>query len=171
MKKSLRDRIAAHPFFYHAGPQHVDAIANCAMESQFAAGELIFKEGDPANRFYLIESGKVLLSQGNPARNGPPIPIQELDAGDVLGWSWLFPPYVWHLNARAIEPTEAIFIYGSRLREMCEADPTLGYALMKSASHIVIQRLQSTRRELAKCRTRVQFLEQITPQAREATPE
>jgi CRP-like cAMP-binding protein len=71
-----------------------------------------------------------------------------LGAGDVLGWSWLFPPYLWHFDARAATPTTAIFFYGTRLRELCDENHDLGYELMKRVSEIVIKRLQATRREL-----------------------
>jgi len=66
----------------------------------------------------------------------------------VLGWSWLFPPYNWHFSARAVEPTTAIFFYGTRLREECEDDPAFGFELMKRVAAIVIQRLQVTRVQL-----------------------
>ena len=76
------------------------------------------------------------------------MPIQTLTAGHVLGWSWLFPPYYWHFDARALEPTRAIFFYGTRLREECEQDPDLGYALMKRVTQVLINRLQATRRQI-----------------------
>jgi CRP/FNR family cyclic AMP-dependent transcriptional regulator len=74
--------------------------------------------------------------------------IQIIGAGDVLGWSWLFPPFCWHFDARAVKPTEAIFIYGTRVRELCDEDHDLGYELMKRTAEVVIRRLQATRRHL-----------------------
>ena len=71
-----------------------------------------------------------------------------MEAGEVCGWSWLFPPYHWHFDARAVEPTEAIFFYGTRLREQCENDHDLGYELMKRMASVIIRRLQTTRRHL-----------------------
>ncbi len=118
------------------------------MLSHFEAGELIFREGDPANRFYLIQEGKVALESEKTGQR--PVLIQTLGVGEVLGWSWLFPPYYWHFNARALEPTKAIFFYGTRLREQSEEDPVLGYELLKRMSHVVIQRLQATRQQLLK---------------------
>ena len=70
-------------------------------------------------------------------------------AGDVLGWSWLFSPYTWHFDARTIEPTSAIFLYGSRMRQICEEQPEIGYDLMKRISEVVIKRLQGTRNHFA----------------------
>jgi CRP-like cAMP-binding protein len=76
------------------------------------------------------------------------MPIQTIGPGDVLGWSWLFPPYYWNFDARALEPTTAIFFYGTRLRDECEQDKALGYELMKRMTAVAIQRLQATRRQL-----------------------
>ena len=83
---------------------------------------------------------------GKPDR--PPVPIQTLGAGDVLGWSWLFPPYYWNFDARATEQTQAVFFYGTRLREKCEDDSQLGYEMMKRMSAVMLQRLQATRKQL-----------------------
>ena len=116
------------------------------MQTQWTAGQLIFSEGDQANRFYLIQHGKVLLQI--PGVNNIDVPIQSIGDGEVLGWSWLFPPFYWHFEARALEPTTALFLYGTRLREECEADHDLGYDLMKRVVQVVIQRLQATRHQL-----------------------
>ncbi len=123
----------------------IPLLAEHALEVRFAPGELIFRTGDPANRFYLLESGEVHLES---CEGGELIQIQSARAGEVLGWSWLFPPYQWRFDARAAAPTGAIFLYGSRLREICEEQPELGYALMKATSAVLVDRLQATRREL-----------------------
>ena len=112
------------------------------MLTHFAPGEVIFHEGEIANRFYLIQRGKVCVETR--AGEADSIPIQMIEPGDVLGWSWLYPPYYWHFGAYAVEPTEAIFFYGTRLRERCEEDHELGYELMKRVSAVLLQRLQVT---------------------------
>jgi CRP-like cAMP-binding protein len=145
---SLETQIAEHPFLKGLTVEQLQLLTECAMPSRFASGEVIFREGDPANRFYLIQQGKVALESPVPDR--PSVRIGVIGPGDVLGWSWLFPPYYWHLDARAIEPTTAIFFYGTRLREECEQNHDLGYNLMKRMAAIVIERLQATRRELVK---------------------
>jgi len=89
------------------------------MEMKFEAGQKIFESGSPANRFYLILAGEVVL-ESELAEPGVMLPIQTLGPGDNLGWSWLFPPYLIHLSARAVTPTRTIFFYGTRLREQCE---------------------------------------------------
>lgn len=113
---------------------------------QFEPGQSIFEEGSPANRFYLILAGKVVLESEKADRTV--IPVQTLGAGDDLGWSWLFPPYSMHFSARALEPTRTIFFYGTRLREQCEADHEFGYQLMKRIAEVATQCLQTTTRRL-----------------------
>lgn len=143
---ALASLIAAHPFLEGVSGPHLQVLSAAAMLKDFATGEIIFREGDPANRFYLIESGQVILETSGKDRE--PTLIQTISAGDVLGWSWLFPPYYWHFNARAAEPTKAIFFYGTRLREQCDENPELGYELMKRMAEIIIKRLQATRQQL-----------------------
>ncbi len=146
MGSELAGLIAEHPFLRGLGAQHQEVLIDCAMLQEFSANENIFREGDLANRFYLIREGKVVLESKE--RDEEPILIQTLGDGDVLGWSWLFPPFYWHFDARAVEPTKAIFFYGTRLRERCDEDSALGYELMKRMTGVIIQRLQATRRQL-----------------------
>lgn len=143
--KTTTSRIADHPFLSSFSHEHLNRILEKAQEVQFEPGEIIFKENDPANRFYLLEYGKVALETHLP-RDGM-VTVQTLEGGDVLGWSWLFPPFVWHFQARAIEPTNAIALDGAHLLVLCENDHELGYELMKRMTQVVIQRLQATRRQ------------------------
>ncbi|MBI3418108.1 MAG: Crp/Fnr family transcriptional regulator [Verrucomicrobia bacterium] len=145
-RAALLAAVLAHPFLRGLAPAHANTLADNAMFVSWKSGEMIFREGDPANRFYLIQNGRVALESVR--RDQPPRLIQHIGAGDVLGWSWLFPPYYWHFDAQATEPTTAIFFYGTRLREQCEQDHELGYELMKRMAAVVIQRLQMTRRQL-----------------------
>jgi CRP-like cAMP-binding protein len=144
--RAVESVIAEHAFLRGLKPEHLRLLADNAMRMEYAADELIFREGDPANRFYLIEHGKVSLESRG--RDEPPVCIQVIGPGDVLGWSWLFPPYYWHFDARAVEPTTALFLYGTRLRDQCEQDHEFGYELMKRMTAIVIQRLQAARKQL-----------------------
>lgn len=141
----LEARIAAHPFVCGMSEHYVPLLTDCAMHSHFAAGQIIFREGEPANRFYLIEHGRVVLESST---LGEPVTIEEIGDGDLLGWSWLFPPYVWHFSARALEDTTAIFFYGTVLREHCEKDPSLGFELFKRMSVVMLRRLQAARQKL-----------------------
>lgn len=148
MPGDLRGIIARQPFFKGLTSQQIGVLADSAMEEEFDKGEVIAQEGDPANRFYLILEGKVLLESETPAHGR--IPVQTLDPGDDLGWSWLFPPYYMIFSSRAIEPTRAIFFYGTRLRHQCDEDPVLGYEIMKRVANAMLESLNATRRELLK---------------------
>jgi CRP/FNR family cyclic AMP-dependent transcriptional regulator len=140
------NEIAEHPFLRGLRQEDLSILADCAMRSHFEPGEQIFREGDPANRLYLIKSGKIALE--TTTEHGRRV-LQFIGANDVLGWSWLFPPYYWHFDARAIERTEAVFLYGTRLRELCEEKHDLGYEIMKRTANVLISRLTATRRDLA----------------------
>jgi CRP-like cAMP-binding protein len=141
--KTIFDIIAEQAFFRGLSQEHLRTLADSAMQTWFEAGELIFHDGDLANRFYLIVEGKVALESS--VKNGDAVALQTLASGDLLGWSWLFSPYVWRLHARALEPTEALFFYGTRLREQCEANHDLGYELYRRISEVMMQRLQIAR--------------------------
>jgi CRP/FNR family transcriptional regulator, cyclic AMP receptor protein len=142
--KQLCLLISKQPFFKGLKPHQFQLLADLAMERQFKAGETIFEEGDPANRFYLILEGKVELHY--PPGEQCSIPSQTLGPGEDLGWSWLFPPYYFLATARAVGPVRTIFFYGTRLRQQCEADHDLGYEIMKRIAQVAIQHLNSARR-------------------------
>ncbi len=139
-------RIREHPFFAGFPEQFLPMLASCAMPVEFHRGQSIFNVGDLANRFYLVEAGKIELQAE--AAEGRMVTLQTLGPGSVLGWSWLFPPHYWRFSAVAIEPVQAIFLYGTRLRELGEADPNFGYPLLKRVAQILVDRLQDTRRRL-----------------------
>jgi CRP/FNR family cyclic AMP-dependent transcriptional regulator len=143
---ALYGLIAQQPFFKGLTSQQLQVLADCAMEIQFETGATLFEEGSPANRFYLILTGRVVLSSEMEDRNV--IPVQTLGPGDDLGWSWLFPPYSMHFTARALEPTTTIFFYGTRLREQCEQDHELGYQIMSRIAEVATQSLRATQRRL-----------------------
>ena len=142
----LNTLIAEHHFFAGMSSEHLKILTDCAMLSEFKKDQLIFSEGDPANRFYLILDGEIALESH--VRDSGTVPIETIRSGGVLGWSWLFPSYLWHFDARALKDTKAVFFYGTRLREECEQDHSLGYELMKRTAEVMIQRLQATRRQL-----------------------
>jgi len=142
----IATRVAFHPFLVGMNHTQLALLADCAMAVRFEPGQLIFREGELANRFYLIETGRVILESS--ARFGDPVVIDKVGAGDLLGWSWMFPPHVWHFTARAVERTNAIFFYGTILREYCERDHSLGYELFKRMSAVMIKRLQAAREKM-----------------------
>lgn len=150
--ETLAATIAGHRLFRDLEPRYLALLAEVAMFKEFPAGEVIFREGDPANRFYLILEGEVALESAQ--RDSAPVVLQTIGRDDVLGWSWLFPPYYWRFDARAVTPTKAIFFYGTWLRESCERDHDFGYEMIKRMSAVMIERLQATRRKLAEVQAR-----------------
>lgn len=142
--------LAKQPFFERLSERQLETLLEDAMPATFQTDDVIFKEGDPANRFYLLLSGEVVLESRSPEYEDEhkPIPIETIGEGDVLGWSWMFPPHYWHFDARATSPIKAIFFYGTRLRERCEKDHELGFELVKMAAEIATRRLEAMRRRL-----------------------
>ena len=144
--ETLERILSEHPFLKGLDKSYIELIVGCASNVRFNAGEFIFREGEEANKFYFIRHGRVALEIFVPERGA--ITIQTLGEGDVLGWSWLFPPYRWHFDARALELTRAIALDGKCLREKCEENHDLGYELMKRFAHVIEERLQATRIQL-----------------------
>jgi CRP/FNR family cyclic AMP-dependent transcriptional regulator len=142
--------VAAHPFLVGLSDHHIRLLADCAVRVNFEAGHVLFREGEEANRFYLIERGEVVLESKNAA--GKAVVIDTIGDGDLLGWSWLFEPYLWRFTARATKPTTAIFFYGTILRGYCEKDQPLGYQLLKRMSEVMTRRLQAARESLLETR-------------------
>jgi CRP/FNR family transcriptional regulator, cyclic AMP receptor protein len=146
---SIEQALARMPIFSGMDASHLRILSAAAIRIEFRAGQMIFRQGEPANRFFVIENGKVGLiseAQGETSR------FAILGSDEVLGWSWLFPPHAWNFTARAIVPTGAIFFHGTQIREACDADHDLGYDLMKRFSAVMVQRLQSSRAELIQAR-------------------
>jgi CRP-like cAMP-binding protein len=134
------------PVFHGLGPDELALLAGCATNVHFEQGAVLFREGDAADTFYLVRHGSLALETFVPARG--PAMIETLEAGEVAGWSWLFPPYRWHFDARALTPLRATAFDGACLRGKCEADPRFGYDLMSRFSQVLIERLQWTRLRL-----------------------
>jgi CRP/FNR family cyclic AMP-dependent transcriptional regulator len=152
-------RVALHPFLAGMNRTQLALLTDCAMAAHFKKGQTILGEGEIANRFYLIESGRVVLESGEGF--GEPVVVETIGAGDLLGWSWMFPPYVWHFTARAVEPTEAIFFYGTILREYCERDHSLGYELFKRMAPVMLRRLQAARKKMLSVQAHQAALEPV----------
>jgi CRP/FNR family transcriptional regulator, cyclic AMP receptor protein len=134
------------PFFHGLAGEQLALIAGCASNVHFEADEILFRAGDPADTFFLVRHGEVALELFVPARGGTT--IETIQSGDVIGWSWLFPPYRWHFDARALVPVRATAFDGVCLRGKCEDDPSLGYDLMTRFAQVLMERLQWTRLRL-----------------------
>ena len=121
-------------------------ITGCASNERYKSGDYIFREGEQAEHFYIIRHGKVAL-ETFAAQHGKII-IETIEDGEVLGWSWLFPPYRWHFSARAMKETRVIALDGACLRAKGQADHDLGYELVTRVARIMMERLQATRMQL-----------------------
>lgn len=124
----------------------LELIAGCARNEHVDAGTLLLREGDSADRFFLIRRGAVALEVHAPGRGS--LVIETQHPGDVVGWSWLFAPYRWQLDGRAIGTCELVTFDGLCLRGKCEADHELGYQLMRRFAANLVERLQATRLQL-----------------------
>ena len=143
--ETLESLIATHPFVQDMEPSFIELLSGGAMVVEFARDEVIAREGDYADKFYLIHRGKVLLECHTPERD---VKIETLSDGDVLGWSWMFPPFASHFQARAVEPTIAVQLNGAHLLILSEENARFGHKLMKRVAELVIHRLQQTRQRL-----------------------
>ena len=142
----IRALLASHPMFAGLDEADLDLIAGCGQNAHVSPGVMLFEEGGRADTFYVLRRGKVTIETHAPQR--PAIVISTLGEGDVVGWSWLFPPYRWQFDARVIEPTSAIALDGACIREKCETDTRLGYRLMQRFARLAGERLQATRLQL-----------------------
>jgi CRP/FNR family transcriptional regulator, cyclic AMP receptor protein len=132
--------------FEGLAPEQLETIAGCGRNVQFAEGQLLFKDRDPAETFFVLRHGSVALETFVPTRGS--VVIETIEAGEVVGWSWLFAPYRWHFDARALSLVRATSFNGVCLRDKCETDPRLGYDLMSRFAQVMIRRLQWTRLRL-----------------------
>lgn len=142
----LTQLLADQPFFRGIAPKDLELLAGCASNAVFKAGEMLFQEGQAADTFYLIRYGRVGIEVFAPASG--PVTIQTLGEGEVVGWSWLFPPYRWQHDARALDLTRTLAFDGACLRGKCDEDPRLGYELMKRFSRLIADRLNSARLQI-----------------------
>jgi CRP/FNR family cyclic AMP-dependent transcriptional regulator len=141
------DELIAHvPTFAGLAEDQLKLIAGCGRNRHIDAGEMLFNEGDPADHFFLIRRGLIALEVHAPGRG--PLRIETLEHGEVVGWSWLFEPFRWQLDARVLEGSELIEFDAACLRGKVQADHELGYQLMSRFAANVVSRLQATRFQL-----------------------
>ncbi|MDM8521100.1 cyclic nucleotide-binding domain-containing protein [Anaerolineales bacterium HSG6] len=140
--KMIKELIHDYAFFRGLTPEYQELLAGCGSNVRFNPNEFIFREGQPADKFYLIRHGKVSIDVYMPQRGI--VTIETIGEGEVLGWSWLFEPYQWHSDARALVLTRAVAFDGQCLRDKCDADVAFGYDIVKRFAQIIIHRLQAT---------------------------
>jgi CRP/FNR family transcriptional regulator, cyclic AMP receptor protein len=143
--RTIDELIGETPTFAGLESAQLELIAGCARNIRVKSGTMLLREGEPANEFYLIRHGTVALELDAP---GGPLVIQTLNDGEVLGWSWLFAPYRWQMDGRALEDCSLVMFDGACLRGKCDDDHELGYQLMTRFAANVVDRLQATRFQL-----------------------
>ena len=140
--QTIAEYLPEHPFFAGLDPATLELAAGCAVNVHFRPGEFLFHEGDPADTFYVLRRGRVSIQMRTPTQV---VVLDPAHDGDVVGWSWLIAPYRWTFDALATEDTTAIAFDAVCLRGKCEADATLGYALLQRVVQVMSARLHSAR--------------------------
>ncbi|RXS87171.1 cyclic nucleotide-binding domain-containing protein [Streptomyces sp. TM32] len=135
------------PLLHVLPPEGRTRLMQFAREVTFPAGTRIFEEGKPADRFWIVRTGSVNLDIHEAGR--PPVVVESLGHGDLLGWSWLLPPYAWRMGAEAFTPVRAYEFDATAVRALCEADPALSLAVTRRVLAVVARRLQATRHRLS----------------------
>lgn len=138
MDKIVRE----HPFLAGLGEEAIALISGCARNVRFEAGQYLFREGAPADEFFMVRHGRVALEMTTPGRGA--FTFQTLRENDIVGLSWLIPPYRWTYDARALELVRAIGIDAKCLRRKCDADAGFGYAMMMRFVPVLVDRLTAT---------------------------
>jgi CRP-like cAMP-binding protein len=146
LPQTLEPLLRDHKFFAGLDPDYLSLLAGCASNEVYPADAFLFREGEPAQTFYLIREGKVALEIAAPASGA--LLVQTLGAGDVAGFSWLIAPHNWEFDGRAVERVRAVRMDGACLRAKCDDDPRLGYELMRRFARLTVNRLQATRLQL-----------------------
>ena len=141
--RTVDQLLAEAPAFEGMSPEHLELIAGCGRNEVYEVGAYLLREGDPADRFYVLRRGHVAMEIFAPQRGA--ITVETIGPGDLLGWSWLVPPFRANLDARAVEETHALSFDAACLRGKCDEDPVLGYELMRRFIPVIAERLQATR--------------------------
>ncbi len=143
MTTGIAELVASHPLLAGLPGDGVAQVAGCARNVSYSAGELLLAEGDPADTLFLVRRGRVAIEIHAPDRG--PIIVETVSPGAAVGWSWLFPPYRWQFDARAVGPVGAIAVDAACLRAKADADDAFGHQLVTRVAAVLLERLQATR--------------------------
>lgn len=141
--KTIDILLKEHPFFWDMENTYVDLIAGCGRNLVYKADDWLAREGDTADKFYVIREGRVAVETEIPGRGR--VVLATIGAGEIVGWSWIFPPYQWTFDVRVRQTAHVVALDGKCLREKCETDKAMGYQLMKRFSRIMAERLKAAR--------------------------
>ena len=145
-KSSIENYLSTHAFFSGLDDDFVKYLSDSARERQVEKGDVLFQQSKPADKFYLVRRGQVSVQV--PALMGPVLEIQTLGEDEILGWSWMIPPYRWHFLARAVEDAEVLEFDGGAILAHCEEDPRFGYQLLKRFASLMSERLDAARQKM-----------------------
>ncbi len=144
--QSIESYLASHDFFSELDERSKKFLADSAVVRELSEGDVLFRQGESADKFYLLRSGEVSVQV--PALMGPALQIQKLREDQILGWSWLIPPYRWNFQALALEDAVVLEFDGSIILARCEQDPTFGYQLLKLFAALMSERLDAARQKM-----------------------
>ena len=144
--QSIENYLSSHKFFSGLDQSYIKFLAGAASERQIKEGDALFKQGERADRFYLLRHGQISIQV--PALMGPTLEIQTLGEDQILGWSWLIAPYRWSFFARAVADSEVLEFDGSAILAHCEHDPKFGYELFKRFAALMSERLDAARQKM-----------------------
>ena len=144
--RTLESILADQPILQGLQPRHLALLAGCASNAVFQPGQFLFHEGHPSGQFFLMRTGGVAIQLVSAGRGA--LTLETVGPGELLGWSWLFPPHRWRFDARALELTRVISFQGECLRAKCDEDLELGYEFLRRFAQVVVRRLEATRLQL-----------------------
>ncbi|MFO7858220.1 MAG: cyclic nucleotide-binding domain-containing protein, partial [Ectothiorhodospiraceae bacterium] len=146
IETTIREFVSRQELFRDLHTRFLNQLVESARCRTLAENDILFRHGDAADHFYLLRSGHITVEI--PAIEGPRLEVQKLGPGQVLGWSWLIPPYQWNFQARALEESEVVEFDGATIRQQCEDDPAFGYEVLKRFSNLMSARLEAARRRM-----------------------
>ncbi len=146
MNDDLREMIATHPFAAGLERRFVDVLTGLARLDHYAAGSWLAAQGKSADAFHLVEEGRCAIEIA--AADRAPLVIATVHAGEVLGWSWMFAPHLWHFDVLVLDPVTTIAVDAAGLRTACAADHEFGYAIACRLAEVIASRLEATRHQL-----------------------
>lgn len=144
--ENLTEILRQHPFLAGLSDHYMEILLGCAANVHFDEGTYLLHEGEVANKFYLIRTGRIALETDVNARGA--LRIQTVGPGEVLGWSWLISPFRWHFSAVAVANVRAVALDGECLRKKCENDHDFGYEMLSRLAQVMERRMEATRLQL-----------------------
>jgi len=142
----IEDLLHQHPFFGQFDNATIALLAGCGSNVHFHPGEALFHESGQADAFFVVRTGRVSIQVHDPAVGD--VVVDTVDAGEVVGWSWIVAPYRWSFDAVATLETSAVRFDAECLRAKCDADPAVGYTFLRQVTQVMAHRLTSARTRL-----------------------